>query len=125
LWAGDVSKEYRKLLMAGAVGKTTEAVGRDGKLAVKTLRKGISKEKAQNEHPVEGETSFGKVLRCRVRYFTDGAVIGSRLFVNEAFAKSRQRFGPKRKTGARKMNGTAAPTDGVLWSLRDLRKGIV
>jgi hypothetical protein len=111
--------------MAGAVGKTTEAVGRDGKLAVKTLRKGISKEKAQNEYTVEGEISFGKVLGCRVRYFTDGAVIGSRLFVNEAFAKSRQRFGPKRKTGARKMNGTAAPTDGILWSLRDLRKGIV
>ena len=31
----------------------------------------------------------------------DGAVIGSREFVNEAFAAARERFGPKRKDGAR------------------------
>jgi len=34
-------------------------------------------------------------------YFTDGAVIGSRGFVEEVFQKSRDRFGPKRKDGAR------------------------
>lgn len=67
---------------------------------------------------------FGKMLRCRIRYFTDGAVIGSRSFVNEAFAKARERFGPKRKDGARKLKGSAAPANSVLWSLRDLRKGI-
>lgn len=30
----------------------------------------------------------------------DGAVIGSRAFVNKAFAKSRERFGSKRRDGA-------------------------
>jgi hypothetical protein len=59
-----------------------------------------------------------------VRYFTDGVVIGSRMFVNEAFAASRERFGAKRKDGARKMRGAAAAAAGVLWSLRDLRKGV-
>ncbi|HEX7261675.1 MAG TPA: hypothetical protein VF258_07660 [Luteolibacter sp.] len=124
LWATAVSREYRKLLMAGAVGKSAESVGRDGKMVTKTLRKGISKQEAENETRQDGEIPFGKMLRCRVRYFTDGAVIGSRRFVDEAFAKSRERFGLKRKTGARRLKGDAAPAGGVLWSLRDLRKGI-
>lgn len=49
--------------------------------------------------------SAGVSLRCRVRYFTRGAVLGSREFVNEAFERHRSHFGPKRKTGARKMRG--------------------
>jgi hypothetical protein len=64
------------------------------------------------------------MLRCRVRYFTDGAVIGSRGFVNEAFAGARERFGSRRKDGARKMRGTACAAANLLWSLRDLRKGV-
>jgi hypothetical protein len=64
------------------------------------------------------------MLRCRVRYFTDGAVIGSKEFVNEAFANARERFGPKRKDGARKLKGAGATASGNLWSLRDLRVGV-
>jgi putative transposase len=67
------------------------------------------------------DLGMAKLLRCRVRYFTDGAVIGSREFVNETFKSARERFGPKRKSGARTMRGTGAATKGVLWSLRDLR----
>ena len=61
------------------------------------------------------------MLRCRVRYLTDRAVIGSKAFVNEAFAAARERFTPKRKDGARRMRGNGKPAAGVLWSLRDLR----
>ena len=122
LWAAGVSQEYRKLLMAGAVEKSSESVGRDGKTITKTLGKGISKEEAERDQ--DGEIPFGKMLRCRIRYFTDGAVIGSRGFVDEAFMKSRERFGPKRATGARRLKGDSKPASGVLWSLRDLRKGI-
>ena len=61
------------------------------------------------------------ILRCRVRYFTDGAVIGSREFVNEVFVGARERFTAKRKDGARRMRGSGAPAAGVLWSMRDLR----
>jgi hypothetical protein len=64
------------------------------------------------------------MLRCRIRYFTDGAVIGSKEFVNEAFANARNRFGSQRKDGARKLHGDAAPANATLWSLRDLRKGV-
>ena len=123
-WSGGVSQEYRKLLMAGAVGKSSESVGRDGKSITKITRKGISKEDAAKAQSDDGEIPFGKLLRCRIRYFTDGAVIGSRIFVDEAFAKSRSRFGPKRKSGARKLKGDAAAANDILWSLRDLKKGI-
>ncbi len=124
LWASGVSKEYRKLLIAGAVGKSAESVGRDGKTIMKTLRKGISKEESERVHDKDGDVPLGKLLRCRVRYFTDGAVIGSRSFVDEAFVKSRERFGAKRKTGARKLKGGAHPASEILWSLRDLKKSI-
>ncbi len=71
------------------------------------------------------DLGMAKLLLCRVRYFTDGAVIGSKEFVNEAFTQARERFGAKRQDGARKFKGDAATAaSGVLWSLRDLRKGI-
>jgi hypothetical protein len=59
------------------------------------------------------------MLRCRVRYFTDGAVIGSKGFVNEIFLSSRQRFSSIRKDGARKLRGSASAANGILWSARD------
>ncbi len=62
-----------------------------------------------------------KMLHCRVRYFTDGAVIGSKEFVNEAFARARERFSGKRKDGARAMRGSGSGAKGLLWSARDLR----
>ena len=124
LWASGVSREYRKLLMAGAVEKSAENVGGDGKAVTQTMRRGISKEEEERARNTDGEIPFGKMLRCRVRYFTDGAVIGGRSFVDEAFAKSRERFGSKRKTGARRLKGDAAPASGILWSLRDLRKSV-
>jgi REP element-mobilizing transposase RayT len=67
------------------------------------------------------ELTMAKMLRCRVRYFTDGAVIGSKDFVNEAFAGARERFTERRKDGARKMRGSGKEAAGVLWSVRDLR----
>ncbi|MEX1114469.1 MAG: transposase, partial [Akkermansiaceae bacterium] len=67
------------------------------------------------------DLGMAKMLRCRVRYFTDGAVIGSKEFVNEAFAGARERFTAKRKDGARRLRGSGAAAAGTLWSLRDLR----
>lgn len=125
LWAeGGVSRDYRKLLLAGALRRVDESVGRDGKMVQKTTRKGISKEQAAEEAARDGELAMGQMLRCRIRYFTDGAVIGSRLFVDEAFAACRTRFGPRRKDGARGLRGAAAGGRGLIWSIRDLRKGV-
>jgi putative transposase len=123
-WADDVSHEYRRILMAGAPEKLETRVAADGSTEVKRTRKGMNAAETERENARAGEMSLGKMLRCRIRYFTDGAVIGSRSFVNAAFAEARERFGPKRKDGARKLRGNAAAAAGVLWGIRDLRKGV-
>jgi len=46
-------------------------------------------------------------------------------FGTEEKEKVRERFGAKRKTGARRLKGEAAPAGGILWSLRDLLKGVI
>ncbi len=124
LWANDVSREYRKLLMAGAVEKTETRTGRSGAEEARRTGKGMNAAEAAREKECASELSTGRMLQCRIRYFTDGAVIGSRSFVNEAFEKSRERFGPKRRDGARKLRGAASGAAGTLWSLKDLRKEI-
>jgi REP element-mobilizing transposase RayT len=45
------------------------------------------------------------LLRCKIRYFTRGAVLGSQQFVDQAFARHRWMFSDKRKTGARRLRG--------------------
>ncbi len=67
------------------------------------------------------DLKMAAMLHHRVRYFTDGAVIGSKAFVNEAFLSARGRFTAKRKDGARRMKGSGAAAAGTLWSMRDLR----
>ena len=125
LWAHDVSRQYRKILLAGAVEKQQVRVGRSGDAEVVRKRKGMSAEDARREEErlekkLE-EIPFGRMLRCRVKYFTAGAVIGSRAFVDEAFENARWRFGERRKDGARPMRGVAAAAKGMLWSARALR----
>ena len=128
LWAHDVSREYRRILLAGAVAKQESRAARGGGMEVKRTRKGMSTEQAQQEcerldKQLE-EIPYGRMLRCRVRYFTDGAVIGSKAFVNEAFAHARERFSQARKDGARTLRGSGTAAKGVLWSARDLRVGV-
>ena len=76
---------------------------------------------AKNNGTMLPDLEIAAMLRCRVRYFTDGAVIGSKAFVNEAFVAARERFTEKRKDGARRMKGSGKAAAGVLWSVRDLR----
>lgn len=67
----------------------------------------------------EGELPLHSTLRGRVRYFTDGAVIGSAAFVDGVFDELRDHFGPRRTSGARPMRGADW---GGLTALRDLGK---
>ena len=52
-----------------------------------------------------GELALAEVLRIRIRYFSDGVALGSREFVNGVFSEFRDRFGERRKTGARDLTG--------------------
>lgn len=65
-----------------------------------------------------GQVPVHELMRCRIRYFTDGAVVGSEPFVDGVFESQRERFGKRRKTGARKMRGADW---GGLTTLRELR----
>ncbi len=128
-WKDDVALEYRKILLAGAGERVEERVEQSGAMKRIVKRKGLSQEQldAEKQRLLEaeekrmGELPFGRMLRCRVRYFTDGAVIGSRDFVNAALSSARERFGPKRKDGARSMRGSGSGAKGMLWTVRDLR----
>jgi REP element-mobilizing transposase RayT len=121
----EVSRLYRRLMGLALGKKPGQAASqrRSQTAAIVTKNTAELLESEDNETVLK-DLGMGKMLRCRIRYFTDGVVIGSREFVNEAFASARDRFGPKRKDGARKLKGDSAAAGGTLWSLRDLRKGI-
>lgn len=114
----EVSRIYRRAmgLALGRKSGGTEA-GTQRAVAKNTAEMLASKD---NE-TVLPDLGMAKMLRCRIRYFTDGAVIGSKEFVNEAFAGARERFTKKRKDGARRLKGSGKAASGTLWSLRDLR----
>ncbi len=118
----EVSRLYRRL-MGLALGRKpgrAEVVGKGNGLGQSTMNTAEMLGSKDNGTVLK-DHGMAKMLRCRVRYFTDGAVIGSKEFVNEAFASARERFGPKRKDGARAMRGNGSGAKGQLWSLRDLR----
>ena len=126
-WAGRVSREYRMILLEAGEEKLREVVNEGGGFEVKVVRKGMKKTVVDAELERlrrNRDVALGKMLRCRVRYFTDGAVIGSRGFVDEVFRLCRDRFGENRKDGARKLRGSGVAAAGTLWSARDLHKGI-
>ncbi|MBP7947812.1 MAG: hypothetical protein KA191_17355 [Verrucomicrobia bacterium] len=56
-------------------------------------------------------------------YFSDGVVLGSRNYVNEVFREFRDRFGARRRDGARPMRGLGAL--GELATMRDLKVNVV
>lgn len=110
--ATEVLERYRQLLY----GRGEErGVAEDGS----ALKKGFTRQKTQEVLAEGGRLPRSAYLRCRVRYFTDGAVIGSKDFVNEVFTNLKERFGQKRRTGARLMRGLAR--DERLYSMRDLK----
>jgi hypothetical protein len=88
-------------------------------------RNRIPRDKALEVLAKGGKLSQADYLRCKVRYFSDGAVLGGKNFVEGIFQSCRERFGPKRKDGARPLRGLAgnSPED-RLFNLRQLRKGI-
>jgi REP element-mobilizing transposase RayT len=121
----EVSRLYR-CLMGLALGKKPghAEISQSPKGLGQTTKNTAELLESDDNETVLKDLGMAKMLRCRIRYFTDGAVIGHKEFVNEAFASARDRFGPKRKDGARKLKGDGAAASGTLWSLRDLRRGI-
>ena len=103
---GDCAAAYRLRLFVGG-GATRQS----GKVV-------IDKEKIKAVIEQGGELSLGEVLRLRVRHMTDGVVLGSKEFVNEVFELHREKFGAKRKDGARPIRALASIGLNALRGLR-------
>jgi putative transposase len=105
---------YRRMLFGQGQG-----VGKSARRRGERTRLGIDPQRAREVLAKGGHLGWGEMLRVRVRYFTDGAILGSREFVDRWFEQHRENFGPRRKNGARKMAGGEAW--GGLRVLRELR----
>ena len=100
-----VLSEYRKLLFG--VGDETM-----------TKKGGFTEEEVRAVWAAGGKLTQPQLLRCRIRYFTDGLVIGSKAFLEDYFESAKNAFGPKRQTGARPIRGAET---GNLFAFRDLK----
>ena len=126
LWSEGIGARYRMMLFAD--GEETFAhdihSGDVSETRVsRCVRKGFKRKDVEKVLAKGGQLSFGEALRCRVRYFSDGMTVGSREFVNKVFNASRERFGERRKTGARTMQGVGwKKKETRLYSMRQLMK---
>lgn len=84
------------------VGGISEEKERSGK-----PRRGFSVKLLRSVRSRRGRLGIGKVLRCRVRYFTEGLVLGSFDFVEHHFQRYRNHFSGYRCRGARPIGGMA------------------
>ena len=75
-------------------------------------------EKIRKLWKAKGKLSATQAIRLRIRYFNDGAALGSQLFVEEIFQRFRHRFGPKRRTCARTLRRMPFPELRTLRALR-------
>lgn len=111
----ETSESYRKLLYV-----TGEAQGltRTGQ----PTKPGFHPETVAEVLNAGGSLPLNELLRCRVRYFSDGLILGSRTFVEDAFHRHGQHFSQKRKTGASSMIGGGW---GDLCTARRLRLSVI
>src|SRR6516162_709791 len=66
----------------------------------------------------DGEVLLAKRLLCRIRYFTDGVILGSQGFVESHFGRLKQKLGYKRHRTATCLTALGSP---ALWVFRDPR----
>ena len=104
------AEAYRCLLFANGV-EIRDAQNR------KVMRRGVTADEARQVLKEKGKLSTAEMVRLRVRYFSDGLVLGSKEFVESVFTENREKFGPKRKDGARRVSESESP----LYALRRLR----
>ena len=104
--------EYRKWLFRQ--GEEREGTDDQGG----PLRKGFNRERLLKVLAEGGELPRTEYLRLRIRYMVDGAVLGSREYVDSVFQRHRDWFGARRTSGARPVRGMSGL---ALSCLRDLR----
>lgn len=90
------------------------------------FRARISREKALEVMKEGGRLKRSDYLRCRVRYFSDGAALGSKSFIEAVFQSARESFSPQRKDGPRPLKGLeVVPKRERIYNLRQLQKDVI
>jgi REP element-mobilizing transposase RayT len=103
----ELSREYRKHLFL------------QGATATENNPPAFELAKAQEVVEQEnGELSLQERLRCKIRYFSDGVILGSRSFVESYCQRLKQKIGYKRKSGPVALKAVGLAT---LWVFRNLR----
>jgi REP element-mobilizing transposase RayT len=69
------------------------------------VRRGFTEEEIERVRSEQGRLPRHEYLRLRIRYFTDGLILGSAAFVEKVFQARRDWFGQSRKTAARRLVG--------------------
>jgi putative transposase len=104
----EISREYRQyLFIKGA----TATENRPPAIELDEAQKVVEQEK--------GELSLAEQLHCKIRYFSDGVILGSHAFVESHSQRIRQKIGYRRNSGpvaALKIIGQT-----TLWIFRKLR----
>lgn len=103
---GDARREYRKLLFQTGTAASKAGAVIDVEVAHKVLQQ------------QQGEIPLAEFLRCRIRYFTDGGILGSRTFVQEQFARCRPIVAPSQSDRGYRLRVIAGDQ---IWVLRNLR----
>jgi hypothetical protein len=89
---------YRSLLFGVGEEPEMEASSRSGD---RRRRLGLHAASAERVRRQRGQLSIAQVTRVRVRYFTQSVAFGSREWVDEVFARNREKMRVKRERGAR------------------------
>ena len=110
-----VGREYRKILFGMGEERVEVATG-------KQVRRGFDHKAIKEVMDVGGRLTRPQLLRCRLRYFTDGLVIGSKAFIERFFEEKREYFSEGRKEGSRRMRGGEW---GEMRTCRDLRRDVI
>ena len=128
-WDDGLAESYRMLLFADGEEAFTEDL-HSGELPVnrkpKRVRKGFQRKEVEAVLGRGGKLTLGEMMRCRVRYFSDGMTFGSKDFVEKVFQGARERFGEKRKNGSRSLRGVGwSKKQTRLYSMRELRENVL
>jgi putative transposase len=114
-----VAKRYRLCLFedGASYGESTADAQRARK-----QRKGFSQEEVEGEQDRGGQLSIAAIASCKSRYFVEGAVLGSKEWVNEVIEGLKGDFlKTDRKSASSKPKGKLKKSG--LWSLRCLNEG--
>lgn len=103
----ELSRQYRTLLF---VKGSSSSAHRAPAFDLTSVQRVVEEQK--------GQLALPQRLLCRIRYFTDGVILGSQCFVESHFVRLKLKLGYKRHRPATRLTALGSPS---LWVFRDLR----